>query len=227
MLSIETLKQNPLFNVLDEKALAELENKFEEIELAQGETIDITDESKDICYLVLEGKIKITSPEQQGEKVFINNILGPSDMLGEYSLATPYPISVDATAVSNVKLAGIKKSILSDLLISNPKFNKAYIKRLVGTIAYNHVKQMNEAFSDVSKRVAAKLLDLSTRFGESQGDIVVVEHGLTQEEVAQLVGSSRETVNKAIANFVREELVDVGLKKFRILDETTLRDRAK
>ncbi|MFT4186305.1 MAG: Crp/Fnr family transcriptional regulator [Micrococcaceae bacterium] len=227
MLCLENLKQIPLFNALAEEVLTELENKFQEVELVQGETIDITDEQKDMCYLVIEGKVKITSPEQQGDKVFINSILGPNDMLGEYSVSTPYPISVEATAVSNVKLAGIKKSILSDLLISDPKFNKAYIKRLVDTIASSHARRMNDAFSDVTKRVATKLLYLAKRFGESKGDIIIVDHGLTQEEIAQLVGSSRETVNKAIASFVREKLVDVALKEFRVLDETTLEDRTK
>jgi CRP/FNR family transcriptional regulator len=81
-------------------------------------------------------------------------------------------------------------------------------------------------FTDVPGRVAKALLDLADRFGEEQEDGLQVHHDLTQEELAQLVGASRETVNKALADFAARGWLQLSAKSVLILDPERLAKRA-
>jgi CRP-like cAMP-binding protein len=80
-------------------------------------------------------------------------------------------------------------------------------------------------FADVPGRVAKALLDLSERFGVQRGDGVHVTHDLTQEELAQLVGASRETVNKALADFAGRGWILLEPRGVTILDVDKLNRR--
>jgi CRP/FNR family transcriptional regulator len=82
-------------------------------------------------------------------------------------------------------------------------------------------------FTDVPGRVAKNLLDLADRFGEQDRDGLHVHHDLTQEELAQLVGASRETVNKALADFAARGWLQISARSVLILDIERLRRRAR
>ena len=70
-------------------------------------------------------------------------------------------------------------------------------------------------------------LDLAARFGEQERDGLHVHHDLTQEELAQLVGASRETVNKALADFAARGWLQISARSVLILDTERLRKRAR
>ena len=82
-------------------------------------------------------------------------------------------------------------------------------------------------FTDVPGRVAKALLDLAGRFGRPVEDGVLVAHDLTQEELAQLVGASRETVNKALADFASRGWLRLEARAVLLLDVDRLRRRAR
>ena len=81
-------------------------------------------------------------------------------------------------------------------------------------------------FTDVPGRVAKALLDLADRFGEQTPEGLQVHHDLTQEELAQLVGASRETVNKALADFAARGWLTLSAKSVLIIDAERLAKRA-
>ena len=82
-------------------------------------------------------------------------------------------------------------------------------------------------FTDVPGRVAKNLLDLAARFGEQERDGLHVHHDLTQEELAQLVGASRETVNKALADFASRGWLRLEARAVVLLDVERLSRRAR
>ena len=96
----------------------------------------------------------------------------------------------------------------------------------VQTRRINDVKA-DLVFTDVPGRVAKALLDLAERFGVPQEDGLQVNHDLTQEELAQLVGASRETVNKALADFAARGWLQLSAKSVLLVDADRLRKRAK
>ena len=82
-------------------------------------------------------------------------------------------------------------------------------------------------FTDVPGRVAKALLQMADRFGSRESDGLRVKHDLTQEELAQLVGASRETVNKALADFAHRGWLRLEGKSVLILDPERLARRAR
>ena len=82
-------------------------------------------------------------------------------------------------------------------------------------------------FTDVPGRVAKNLLQMAGRFGTRDGGVLRVTHDLTQEEIAQLVGASRETVNKALADFASRGWLRLDGKSIIILDPERLARRAR
>jgi CRP-like cAMP-binding protein len=94
------------------------------------------------------------------------------------------------------------------------------------------LRRTNEAmadlvFSDVPGRVAKALLDLAEKFGDDESDGVRVRHDLTQEELAQLVGASRETVNKALSDFANRGWLRLEGRTVLLLDRERLARRAR
>ena len=94
------------------------------------------------------------------------------------------------------------------------------------------LRRTNEAvgdlvFSDVPGRVAKALIDLGQRFGTQKDDGLHVNHDLTQEELAQLVGASRETVNKALADFAGRGWLRLEARAVVILDFERLSKRGR
>ena len=82
-------------------------------------------------------------------------------------------------------------------------------------------------FSDVPGRVAKALIDLGVKFGDKRSEGLFVNHDLTQEELAQLVGASRETVNKALADFAQRGWLRLEARSVMILDYERLLKRGR
>jgi CRP-like cAMP-binding protein len=122
-------------------------------------------------------------------------------MFGELSLFDPGPRTSTATAVTDCVLAELRQPALVQWLGDHPDVSIHLLGALARRLRRTNDTLADLVFSDVPGRVAKALLDLSHRFGEHTDDGTRVAHDLTQEELAQLVGASRETVNKALADF--------------------------
>ena len=122
-------------------------------------------------------------------------------MFGELSLFAPGPRSATVTAVTDCSFASLSHEDLLRWLEGRPVVARGLLAQLAGRLRKANDVVADLVFSDVPGRVAKALLDLADRFGRTADDGVHVHHDLTQEELAQLVGASRETVNKALADF--------------------------
>ena len=122
-------------------------------------------------------------------------------MFGELSLFDPRPRTASAVAVTDSKLAGLGHDYLRHWLTGVTDVAMHLLQALAQRLRRANDVMADLVFTDVPGRVAKALLDLADRFGEEQEEGLQVHHDLTQEELAQLVGASRETVNKALADF--------------------------
>ncbi|WP_051009606.1 Crp/Fnr family transcriptional regulator [Timonella senegalensis] len=211
---------------MDESERQSLYDSMVKVELNRGEVLFDEGENGDRLYIIEEGKIKLGSSSGDGRENLLA-ILGPSEMFGELSLFDPGPRSLSASAVSDSVLYELEHSALVRVIEERP----AVAKHLLTALA-RRLRRTNEAladlvFSDVPGRVAKALLDLSTRFGERVDEGIRVAHDLTQEELAQLVGASRETVNKALADFAGRGWVRREGRAVVLLDIDRLERRAR
>ncbi len=222
---VTTLGGSPLFAALDDESKDTLRRTMDEVRLPRGGTLFTEGEPGDRLYVVTQGKIKLGRTSPDGRENLLA-ILGPGEMFGELSLFDPGPRTATATAVTDVKVIGVGHDDLQPWLTGRPEV----AAQLLGALA-QRLRRTNEAmadlvFSDVPGRVAKALLDLARRFGVQSEDGLHVTHDLTQEELAQLVGASRETVNKALADFASRGFLRLEARAVVILDIERLSRRA-
>jgi CRP/FNR family cyclic AMP-dependent transcriptional regulator len=219
------LANTPLFAALDDDAAAALRSCMNETRVARGRTLFNEGDPGDKLYVVTEGKIKLGRSAADGRENLLA-VLGPGEMFGELSLFDPGPRTATATAVTDTTVLGLGHGDLQPWLTGRPEV----ASHLLGALA-QRLRRTNEAmadlvFSDVPGRVAKALLDLARRFGVQAEDGLHVTHDLTQEELAQLVGASRETVNKALADFASRGFLRLEARAVVILDVERLSRRA-
>ncbi|MDD9208029.1 Crp/Fnr family transcriptional regulator [Georgenia sp. 10Sc9-8] len=197
-----------------------------ETTLRRGETLFNEGDPGDRLYVLVEGKVKLGHTAPDGRENLIA-VLGPSEMLGELTLFDPGPRSTTASAVAPTRLLTLEHSDLMGLLDSRPELAKHMLKALAQRLRRTNTALADLVFSDVPGRVAKALMDLADRFGRPTDEGVHVPHDLTQEELAQLVGASRETVNKSLADFVSRGWIRLEGRAVVLLDVDRVRRRAR
>ena len=222
----ETLARSGIFQGVDPEAAEALAKDMETIEARKGEVVFNEGEPGDSLYIVLSGKIKLGRRAADGRQNLIA-VMGPSDMVGELSLFDPGPRTATATAVVDTRLARLRKQALRPWLANRPEIAEQLLRVLARRLRRTNDALADLIFTDVPGRVAKALLGLADRFGTPEGDGVRVHHDLTQEELAQLVGASRETVNKALADFASRGWLRLDGKSVIILDPERLARRAR
>ena len=216
----------PLFATMEEAETRALLASMTKIELTRGDVLFTEGQPGDRLYVIHEGKIKLGRSSGDGRENLIA-VLGPGEMFGELSLFDPGPRSLGASAVSDSVVYELGHQALVAALEENPGVAKHLLTALARRLRRTNEALADLVFSDVPGRVAKALLDLSTRFGERVDEGIRVAHDLTQEELAQLVGASRETVNKALADFAGRGWVRREGRAVVLLDIDRLERRAR
>jgi CRP-like cAMP-binding protein len=183
-------------------------------------------DSGDRLFIVVEGKVKLGRTSADGRENLIA-VLGPGQMFGELSLFDPGPRSATVTAVTDASIMSLTHDELLRWLDGRPAVARGLLLQLASRLRKVSDVVADLVFSDVPGRVAKALLDLASRFGRTADDGVHVHHDLTQEELAQLVGASRETVNKALADFASRGWVRLEPRSVVLLDVDRLQRRAR
>ena len=222
----DVLGRAPLFQALDEEGARALRAGVAEVRLTRSDRLFDEGDAGDRLYVILEGKIKLTRAAADGRENLLS-VLGPGEMFGELSLFDPRPRTASAVAVTDARLAALAHDSLRNWLTGRPDVAMHLLRALAQRLRRTNDVMADLVFTDVPGRVAKALLDLADRFGEQQPEGLQVHHDLTQEELAQLVGASRETVNKALADFAARGWLQLSAKSVLILDADRLAKRAR
>ncbi len=223
----DALSHAPLFAALDEDAAAALRASMLEVDLPRGEVLFSEGDPGDRLYVIVDGKIKLGATSGDGRETLLA-ILGPGEMFGELSLFDPGPRTATAAALTDARLVGVGHPDLQPWLTGRPEVAASLLGALARRLRRTNEAMADLVFSDVPGRVAKALLELAGKFGEPGPDGAVhVVHDLTQEELAQLVGASRETVNKALADFQNRGWLRLEQRGVDLLDLERLNRRAQ
>ena len=222
----EVIRKAPLFTALDDAASASLLANMVSVKISKGSVLFAEGDEGDQLYVIAEGKLKLGTSSGDGRENLLS-ILGPGEMFGELSLFDPGPRTSTATAVTDVKLLSLGQEKLLPWLAENPKVALQLLARLAQRLRRTNEAVGDLVFSDVPGRVAKALIDLGERFGKKTEEGLFVHHDLTQEELAQLVGASRETVNKALADFAGRNWLKLDGRAVLITDLERLSKRGK
>nr|WP_279671612.1 Crp/Fnr family transcriptional regulator [Flexivirga meconopsidis] len=194
--------------------------------IARGQELFHEGEQGDTLYVITAGKVKLGRRSPDGRENLLA-ILGEGEMLGELSLFDPGPRTATATAVADTELVGLAHGSMTEYLGTRPEVAMTMLTALAARLRRTNEALGDLVFTDVPGRVAKALLDLSNRFGQPAEDGTLVAHDLTQEELAQLVGASRETVNKALADFSARGWIKLEARAVTLIDTERLQRRAR
>ncbi|MDT5069325.1 MAG: family transcriptional regulator, cyclic receptor protein [Mycobacterium sp.] len=214
-----------MFQGAPPSAVSALTRHLHSIDFPRGHEVFTEGGPGDHLYIVISGKVKIGRRSPDGHDNLLT-IAGPSDMFGELSVFDPGPRTSSATTITEVRAVSMDRATLRAWISDRPET----AEQLLRVIARQHRRATNnladQLFIDVPGRVARQLLQLARRFGTQEQGALRVTHDLTQEEIAQLVGSSRETVNKTLSDFAQRGWIRLDGKSVLISDTERLARRA-
>lgn len=222
----DTLARAGIFQGVDPEAVAALINEMDTVTFPKGTTIFDEGEPGDRLYIIVDGKIKLARHAPDGRENLLS-VMGPSDMFGELSIFDPGPRTSSAVCVTEVTAATMDSQMLKQWITDHPEISQQLLRVLARRLRRTNASLADLIFTDVPGRVAKTLLQLANRFGTQEGGALRVNHDLTQEEIAQLVGASRETVNKALATFMHRGWIKLEGKSVLIVDTEHLARRAR
>ena len=222
----QIIRRAPLFTALDDAAAASLRASMENVRLNKGAVLFSEGDEGDHLYVIVEGKLKLGTSSGDGRENLLS-VLGPGEMFGELSLFDPGPRTSTATAVTDVRLLSLGHHKVVPWIAEHPQVALELLARLAQRLRRTNEVVGDLVFSDVPGRVAKALIDLGERFGRETTEGLYVNHDLTQEELAQLVGASRETVNKALADFAGRNWIRLDGRAVLVLDIERLSKRGR
>ena len=224
--AIEALRATALFGDLDDRAQARLAEIAIHRRYRRGSVLFVQGEQAERCFTIVSGAVKISAYHPDGREAVLA-VLGPGDVFGELALFDQSPRSADATAMEDSELLSIDAKGLHDAISDSPKLGLGMLRVLAERLRQSNEAFQDIAFFDVPGRVARRLADLADAHGTDGAEGIVIDFALSQESLAQMVGATRESVNKALALLKRRGLVARIGKRYVVSDVARLRERAK
>ena len=212
-----TVARAEIFQTVEPSAVSGLTKHLHQVDFPRRQTVFAEGEPGDRLYIIISGKVKIGRRSPDGRDNLLT-IMGPSDMFGELSIFDPGPRTSSATTITEVRAVSMDRDALRVWIADRPEIAEQLLRVLARRLRRTNNDLADLIFTDVPGRVAKQLLLLAQRFGTLEGGALRVTHDLTQDEIAQLVGASRETVNKALADFVHRGWIQLEGKSVLISD---------
>jgi CRP/FNR family cyclic AMP-dependent transcriptional regulator len=170
-------------------------------------------------YMVKEGKVKLSRISSTGKEKVLD-IFEPGEIFGELSLYAEGIRSEQAVAMENVKVASVEKSELLRYVASRPAVAADLLRLLSFRLAEAQDQIETLSFDKTSERLAKTLLRMGEDFGLRDIDgKLKIHHSYTHEELAQIIGTSREIISSAMASFQKEGYIRYKRKNIEIIPE--------
>jgi CRP-like cAMP-binding protein len=213
------LAQSDLFSALDADALRLMLTGARSIRCGRNDVLFSEGDEADELYVVRSGRIAIAKRSPDGRESVLALMEG-GDLFGEMPLFDGEQRSADARALENSELLVVPYPPIKTVLEERPQLLWEVVGLLSRRLRAENAALADSVFLDVTGRTAKRLLELA---GENDEFLLPI----TQEELAGLVGASRERVNKAISAFVRLGWIEQVDRRYRITDRTQLTRRAR
>ena len=213
------MSETILFAGLDDDALAKVVEAGRDLEMRRGDVLFREGDDPDELFVVLSGRIAIANKSIDGRESMVA-LMEEGDLFGEMGLFDGRGRSAEARALETSVVTAVPYGPVRSLYKDDPALLWRVVAMLAGRLRTMDVALADSVFLDVTGRTAKRLLDLA-------GDEDEFSLPITQEELAGMVGASRERVNKAIASFIRLGWIEQIDRTYRITNREQLTIRAR
>ena len=173
-------------------------------------------------YYIIAGKVKVFRSQEDGKEHIIH-ILGPGDVFGEATLLSHVSYPASALVYEDAVIGMIKNSDLESLIRVNPELALRLLQVFAQKLILTQQKIRDLTFYDVFSRTASQLIKLASEHGSKTEDGVKIGIALSRQELAEMVGTTRETISRVMSRFKKEISVDEKDDQILIVNEEKLR----
>ena len=190
------------------------------VEYGKGEIVFQQGDPGDALFVVNSGTVEIGILSEEGKKLSLN-VMKAGDVFGEIAALDGGIRTATATALQPVTMVKYRRSDLNELISSRSEMALKVIELLCGRIRWINQQVEDLAMLDVEGRLANRLLILYNRFAGGDGWLK-----MSQSDLADFLGVSRESTNKALQNWRAEGIIELSRGSIKITDASILRVRA-
>lgn len=219
---LEYLRKIPLFSFLDDRDLAEIDRLIMERTYQKGRIIFVEGEPGEAIFFLKTGRVKISKQSDDGREQILH-FIHPGEVFAEVILFDGGPYPATAEAVEDSKIGLIRNSDMERITLANPGIALGMLKIMARRLRMSQ-KQINElALMDTSRRMASTLLFLAAEQGVPCGRGTAIDMSLTNQDLASMIGTSRETANRILSDMRRQKAILVDKKQIVITDMKRLK----
>jgi CRP/FNR family cyclic AMP-dependent transcriptional regulator len=221
--AVELLRSVPLFADLEEGELERFSQVAVPRSFPAGTRVFHEGDSSDACYIVSEGSFRVTREHSDGRAITLAT-LGPGEIFGELAMLDGDRRSASAESITDGTLLALPANDVRSLLARNPEIALKLVAGLVRRLRAANARLSRQSFQTVPSRVAGILLQLSRDGQDGEGEPNEVTIRMNQTDLAQLAGTSRESVSRFLAELERAGVVRSGRGRVTVLQPGKLRN---
>jgi CRP/FNR family cyclic AMP-dependent transcriptional regulator len=220
-LNPQILKSVPLFSSFSDAQVSQLLTGMQHRSYPRNSFILRAGEETDALYIVLSGRVKVLIPDEEGHEVILS-ILGPQEYFGEMGLLDDQARSASVETLEPCEMLRLSKAGFTNILKDNFELAMLIIQNLVKRLREADRKIESLALIDVYGRVARLLIDMA----QNTDGKWVVEHAPAKQEIARMIGASREMVSRVVKDLQRKGLIRAEKRRIYVLDKASMQRRA-
>lgn len=217
MPSSEFLQYVPIFSELSDETLEKIEKIGTRKTYKKNDVILLEDEVGSALFVIASGKVKVSRTSTDGREVILT-ILSDSNFFGEMAILDGQTRSATVTATEDSELFLIQRTEFLGLLREYPEISISLLQELTQRLRSADVKIKALSLKDAEGKVATVILQLADDIGKIRQGKVEIEKLPLQQDLANMAGTSRETISRTIHSFAKKGLVEIDGSKLRIID---------
>ncbi|RKY93470.1 MAG: Crp/Fnr family transcriptional regulator [Ignavibacteriae bacterium] len=225
MENIEFLKNVPIFSELDDDTLVKL-SQLGTLKSFDKDSIILSEQDAgSALFVMVSGKVKVArvSNDDKNKEVILS-LLNPSDFFGEMALLDGLARSATVTSIEDSKVFIIQRNDFLNLIQEHPEVSIALLQELTQRLRAAGMKIKALSLKDAEGKVATVLLQLADDMGRIKQGVVEIEKLPYQHELANMAGTSRETISRTLHSFAKKGLVELEGTKLRIISYEKFKD---
>lgn len=217
------LKYVPIFSELSDETLTRIEQIGFKKSYKKESVILMEDEVGSALFLIIKGKVKVARRSSDGREVILTT-LSDGNFFGEMALLDGLTRSATVTAMDNSELFIIQRNDFLNLLREHPEISIALLEELTQRLRNADMKIKALSLKDAEGKVATVILQIADDIGKIKQGIVEIEKLPLQQDLANMAGTSRETISRTLHTFAKKGLIELEGAKLRILDYEKFRE---
>jgi len=207
----------PIFADLPIDTILKIENVGIKRNYQKDEPILLEEDSGTALFVILSGKVKVSRSSSDGREVILT-ILGESDFFGEMAILDGLARSANVIAIEDSKIFLIQRNEFLELLQTHPEISIILLQELTSRLRNADMKIKALSLKDAEGKVATVLLQIAEYAGKIKNGVVEIDKLPIQQDLANMAGTSRETISRTLHSFAKRGFVELDGNKLRIVN---------